>query len=581
MVNKPQEERHLSSARAEAVFNVANAVNSTLELDELFELTLSETIRAIPDADGGALFLFDPASRLLTCRAYVNFDEKVEQIRLLPGESFTGDCYKKRKPILLSNRNEITGYPRSMRPENRQLLNHSMAMHPSNNSYRAMSVPLITAKEECIGVVTLNGFAEQGTFTVADVELLETIAGLAATALERAKLYEDIKIKNHTFKTMIDYQQSQLVNMNSGKGLDIMLEQLFEVVGKPLSLLTVYGEAYNTSSIPVDLRPVNEYMIRDGRQLLGKLLIYSNSSNDLRQTDDYFIQQSLLFFALEINRQAAVRQVEVRYKTELMDKLMKGILTEDFLAKAASLGLDTAGAFLPVAVRTGNSKPARPIDQLMKQNEIAVFLEKEIGRVFPGSLVVLHDQIYLLLLAVNPKANDKEIQRRLSAIAEETERFSNEHGETANASFGLGMLVQRIEELPDSLQSAIDTLKLMEESNCRERIADSSRFLLERLISGSSGKEVGQFINTFLGPIYRYDRDKGTELVKTLQAYCRNLQRPGHAAKELHIHTNTLQYRIKQISRLLDADLADPEILLNLQLACRLAGDNNITIDNQ
>lgn len=569
MVRTP--EHHLSSARSAAVINVANAVNSTLELDELFELTLSESIRAIPDADGGALFLYDQPSGLLSCRAYVNFDEIVEQIRLLPGESFTGDCFKKRTPILLSDRTEILGYPSPMRSENRRLLNHSMARHPSNNSYRAMSVPLITAKGECIGVMTLNGFAEKGTFSVSDVGLLETIAGLAATALERAALYEDIKIKNQIFKSMIDYQQEQLVNMNSGKGPDVMLEQLGAVIGKPLSLLTVYGEVYNSSSNPEHPKPLHEYLIRDGRQLLGKLLIYSDSRTGLRQTDDYFIQQSLLFFALEINRRSAMRQAEHKYKTELMDHLMKGVLTEDFLAKAESLGLDTSGALLPVAVRIGNVGAVQPVDQLMKQNEIASFLELEVSRAFPGSLVVLRDQVYLLLLSVRPEADYKGVYRRLSAIAEDIDQFSAVTKGGAITRFGAGRLVRRIEKLPEELQSSIATLKLMEETGFSGRIADGSQFLLERLISGS-GKEVRSFIDIYLEPICTYDREKGTELAKTLQAYCRNLQRPGQAAKELHIHTNTLQYRIKQISRLLDADLADPEILLNLQLACRLAG---------
>ncbi|EMR04967.1 carbohydrate diacid transcriptional activator CdaR [Bhargavaea cecembensis DSE10] len=572
MVSKSQQEHHLSSARAEAVINVANAVNSTLELDELFELTLSESIRAIPDADGGALFLFDQATRLLLCRAYVNFDEKVEQIRLLPGESFTGDCFKMRKPILLADRTEITGYPRQMRPENKQLLNHSMAMHPSNNSYRAMSVPLITAKGECIGVMTLNGFAEKGTFTVADVELLETIAGLAATALERATLYEDIKIKNNTFKTMLNYQQEQLVNMNSGLGLDVMLGQLFSVVRKPLSLLTVYGEVFNTAGIPEHDRPANEYLIRDGRQLLGKLLIYANGHPVPKQTDDYFIQQSLLYFALEINRQAAVRQVEQRYKTELMDHLLNGMLSDGFLVRAERLGLDTSGVFLPAAVGIADDQAERSIDQLIRQNEIAGFLEMEISRTFPGSLMIVRDSIYLLILAVSPETHYKDSFRRLSVISEATCRFLHDHNPDLYARFGIGKLVQRIEELPDSLQNAMVTLKMMEDSKHGERIADSSHFLLERLIDGSSVKEVESFVTTFLGPLHTYDKEKGTELAKTLKAYCRNLQRPGNAAKELHIHPNTLQYRIKQISRLLDSDLTDPETLLNLQLACRLAG---------
>lgn len=53
-----------------------------------------------------------------------------------------------------------------------------------------------------------------------------------------------------------------------------------------------------------------------------------------------------------------------------------------------------------------------------------------------------------------------------------------------------------------------------------------------------------------LGPLMEYDRDQGTELVKTLRAYLECDRSPSRTAELLYIHTQTVNYRISRVQEL-------------------------------
>jgi sugar diacid utilization regulator len=62
------------------------------------------------------------------------------------------------------------------------------------------------------------------------------------------------------------------------------------------------------------------------------------------------------------------------------------------------------------------------------------------------------------------------------------------------------------------------------------------------------------FRESVLGPLERWDRDHGAELVRTLSAFLAHDGRWRETAAELHIHHNTLRYRIGRVSELTGRD---------------------------
>ena len=69
-----------------------------------------------------------------------------------------------------------------------------------------------------------------------------------------------------------------------------------------------------------------------------------------------------------------------------------------------------------------------------------------------------------------------------------------------------------------------------------------------------------------LATLLRHDIEHDTGFVDTLQAWLNYPGQPQQAAKQLHLHTNTLRHRMKRIGEIATLDLTDPKERLALQL---------------
>ena len=78
-----------------------------------------------------------------------------------------------------------------------------------------------------------------------------------------------------------------------------------------------------------------------------------------------------------------------------------------------------------------------------------------------------------------------------------------------------------------------------------------------------------RFVDTWLGEIESYDVEHAAELVHTLGEWLRDPRSLRATADRLHIHPNTLKYRLHRITELTGRDIHDPEERFNLELACR------------
>ena len=90
------------------------------------------------------------------------------------------------------------------------------------------------------------------------------------------------------------------------------------------------------------------------------------------------------------------------------------------------------------------------------------------------------------------------------------------------------------------------------------------------LLALRSSEELDLFYEQTLGALVEYDRKNDGELVKTLDAYFAALGSPTDAAERLHVHRNTLLYRLHRIQEIAGVDLADAETRLALHVALRV-----------
>jgi sugar diacid utilization regulator len=85
-----------------------------------------------------------------------------------------------------------------------------------------------------------------------------------------------------------------------------------------------------------------------------------------------------------------------------------------------------------------------------------------------------------------------------------------------------------------------------------------------------NAQDVDGFVTATLGPLLRYDAQRGTHLVRTLRAYFGSGGSLIRAKDELHVHVNTVVQRLDRIQVLLGRDWNEPDRALELQLALRL-----------
>jgi purine catabolism regulator len=100
--------------------------------------------------------------------------------------------------------------------------------------------------------------------------------------------------------------------------------------------------------------------------------------------------------------------------------------------------------------------------------------------------------------------------------------------------------------------------------------ARARAFDIAAIIASAAGRGGGAAGERFLAPLLSYDERVDGELVKTLFAYLRENAQPGQAARQLHIHRNTLRYRLTRIEQLLGIDLNRVDDLVACALAFQL-----------
>ncbi|MGP3953304.1 helix-turn-helix domain-containing protein [Streptomyces sp. 7N604] len=86
----------------------------------------------------------------------------------------------------------------------------------------------------------------------------------------------------------------------------------------------------------------------------------------------------------------------------------------------------------------------------------------------------------------------------------------------------------------------------------------------------ADSRDVGAFVHRTIGAVTDYDERRGTDLVRTLEAYFACGMSPARTKDELHVHVNTVAQRLERIGRLLGCDWQSPSRALEVQLALRL-----------
>jgi two-component sensor histidine kinase/putative methionine-R-sulfoxide reductase with GAF domain len=153
------------------------AVNSTLDLDEVFDVIAHRVAEAL-ETDACFVYLYDETADELVLRA--SHGTRVEDMtrvpKMRPGEGITGAAAAERAPVMIAGEAHLD-------PRFKHFPNLREAHYQS-----ILAVPIL-ARDRLEGALNVRTEAAR-EFSADEIDLLMAIAGQVAQAIENAKLYD-------------------------------------------------------------------------------------------------------------------------------------------------------------------------------------------------------------------------------------------------------------------------------------------------------------------------------------------------------------------------------------------------------
>ena len=293
-------------------------------------------------------------------------------------------------------------------------------------------------------------------------------------------------------------------------------------------------------------------------------LIVSSGDRELTRAEAELTELCSNLIALQLLRERAALQTELRVHSEFLDDLLEGRLDDrtGMLARAALLGVDLQTPRQVVCLGLLGSREAGV--QAAITRRIFNRVDSEVRRDLPGSIVVPRAGDVVVLLATRG-AEHAEIHRILSGIVSAAE------GDQDRLSAGLGRLCIGLSDYADSDAEACVALDLARRQSRSGEVLSVGRPRLVRPAGpGTTRQSMESMVEHALGPILDADATKGTEYVRTLDAYLACDRHLEQSANVLHVHPNTVRYRLSKVQDMLHVNLHDVDARFLLELALRV-----------
>ncbi|MFI5305556.1 MAG: HD domain-containing phosphohydrolase [Nitrospiria bacterium] len=169
----------------EAIRGISEVISSTLNLQEVYQTILDALVNLL-GAETCSIMLLDEEGKILTIQDARGIPgEIIQNTRLSTGEGIAGWVAQQGQPLLISS-------PTLTAPDGTNL-----GIVQDINS--AITVPL-KIRNRIIGVLNISNSSGSRHYTHQDLNILTLFASEAATAIENARLFEQIQVKSLALK---------------------------------------------------------------------------------------------------------------------------------------------------------------------------------------------------------------------------------------------------------------------------------------------------------------------------------------------------------------------------------------------
>ncbi len=393
-----------------------------------------------------------------------------------------------------------------------------------------------------------------------------------------------------------------------GGGLDAIAKALNDLIKRPVMILDGWGS--RMAACPLDemhfQSEEQHHKLFTQSDLLGSHFVYLPGekvwlmklfSGSGRESDGYIliedpqktldfldqaaIEQASVVVALEIAKQRAVLETERRLQRDFIENLLfeQHLSENKIITRAHSLGWDLQGKRVVGMInlaelrqfhlsRAGSSEEEFHLAKNhLLQSMLAMMNEQN-----SGAIVVEQGDFLILLPNCEKHQSGASLRKVLQPLAEAIYVLIKQVLGECPVLITFGGFYDSIQGLRNSYDEAKATLRICQNQVLHQSIVwydDAALYvLLDRI---AEQPDTHQWFERTIGSLLDYDRENGTSLVQTLEAYFDANQQIQPAAYHLFVHPKTLKYRLRRIEEILGTNPFSAEQHLSYYLACKLA----------
>lgn len=305
--------------------------------------------------------------------------------------------------------------------------------------------------------------------------------------------------------------------------------------------------------------------VRAAHRVCGYLAV-GNPNAPLSVAEQVAIEHAAAAAALCFLQRQAAADVELRLRNDFVWALATGNIAsiDEALTRARLLGYDIlqpyVGIFgqvdMPEGVERGTVEADRQILTIIGQ--VARVMQRQVLATSTGGTLLI------FLNAPRPDtAAEAFIQRVIEHLAGTLLDIT--------ISWGIGTIQSGIENFQRTYQEARAACHIgIRVCRCGQimHIAQTGGYLL--LLNILHDPESAAFRARYLEPLLAYERAKGVPVLQTLETYLETQGNLSETARRLHLHRQSLDYRLKRIEQLTGCRLANPQDRFALDLSLRL-----------
>jgi sugar diacid utilization regulator/putative methionine-R-sulfoxide reductase with GAF domain len=590
--------------KANSLLETSKLLNSETEIKTILDTLLNKSLELTPGGDMGAIFLQNEKTGELEIFAARGMGDEVKGVSLQVGESMTGIAFEKQETIFFKDSQMVQQIMGEMRPGNQKLAVAGNVIAAEIRS--SICCPLIY-KNKVIGVLVVDNTNKANSLQEEDVDFLTDISVQATIAIINARNYEKQRQANQKLKKynqIIQHQKdkyehsyaihNKLTNMIlTGSSIDDILSELKKIIEHNLFIvdlfynlnhhshlsskkLTEISQVFsklikhlrNTKSIFIDSQNNNKYSIFPiivNQEIMGWLCILSKQNHQLGEMDIIAAERATTIIALELIKKVEINDMEQSLKGDFLDSLIYNNDAEYINKCAHRYGFNFEKTHRILVIKLDiNNKSEHQTKKLLKKYYQSI--NKKTKEFFPQAISLIKRNMIVIIVEADQQKRKSIVKKYVAELEQIYSSILPFKKENFNFKIGVSNSFAKIADFKKSYFNALQVLEMIKQQ-AKLNFAYYEELEVKRLLRANKEEELKKFSNKILAPLKNYGNSSQNDFNQTLKIYLQSNCNWTLTKNKLHIHGNTLTYRLNRIKEILAINLDDYQDRLKLQVA--------------